>query len=176
MKDLQEYIEESLLDVDDLEKKSSNVVEKILSIGNQYTIDSINDTYGDLFDFLDKSVLKKLKNIWNSSDFRILKPHPKYAYQSRTLKPNKISIQLANAILSLNKDCLYVGKLDDSNDIYKLFYTLFENWIKKDDVKLTIQIEKILNRIIIRVNCVTIDYHYDSKYTREFVISLIRKE
>ena len=71
MKTLQKYIKESLLDdINDLEQKSDYTIKKIQSIGDEYVIGSINDTYGDLFDFLDKSILKKVKNIWDHRDFR----------------------------------------------------------------------------------------------------------
>jgi hypothetical protein len=180
MTSLIEYIEESLLDdLGDLEVSSDTNVEKLQTIGNDYKIDSITDTRGDLFDLLNKSVLKKSKNIWDRRDFWMIKPHKVYTHSGRMLKPHKICVQLANAILSLDKDCLQEGKLDNNNDMYKLFYTLFEKWIKTDGVKLTICIEDYLNKMIIRVSCITSDYQDGIKYTkefREFVISLIPKQ
>ena len=131
MKNLQEYIEESLLDdEDDLLSASDEVVSKLNTIGSKYNIFYIEDY--ELVDKIDKSKLKNYTTPYN---------YPKFdAYKNKRLKKsNKIEATICNILLGMKLDSMdeeeYGGDygVDGSgNEIYEFFQDIFEKHMNKN--------------------------------------------
>lgn len=123
MKNLQEYIKESLLDdLDDLENDSDNAVANASTIGTEWSIAYIKD-YIVVTQKLDKKKLKELaaKSAYNQTKFT--------AYNKDHVRKvsNKSEDMLCNIILNLNKLSLVDGEYTNAkqnNDIYDTFNIL----------------------------------------------------
>ena len=176
MKNLQEYIEESLLDdFDDLEAKSDDNVSKSLSIGSEWEIASTDDF--QVVSKMDKRALKKYSVVWNQSDFKAFR-----GYRNRSVKkPNKTEIQIANIVLSLDKESLLDEDPKPGNKLYDFFQDTMQkhfDTLYKLDLQFNPQVEKGKVSMLCAKSMVKGYYRLhvfiDSGYG--FEISLRRKE
>lgn len=104
--------EASLLDdIDDLEKNSDLTVERQNTIGSEYEISYFTDY--SLMGKLDKKLLKTHNIYWGETDFKMYR-----GFTEKKVKPNKSDIQLANIILSQDKELLQYD-LNKNNNIPK---------------------------------------------------------
>ena len=175
MKDLELYIKESLLDdIEDLEAKSDNNVSKSLSIGSEWEIASTDDF--QVVSKMDKRALKKYPTIWDQSNFKAFR-----GYRTRSVKsPNKTEIQIANIVLSLNKEALEKNE-GPGNELYDFFQNVMQkhfDTLYKLDLQFNPQVEKGKVSMYCEKSMVKGYYHIHVMIGGgyNFVISLKRKE
>ena len=143
MKNLQEYVKESLLDnMDDLENKSDIIIKRQNTIGAKYKVTLIEDRDMKL-DHINKTELKKYLLLW---DQKWCSVSNKYGLKHVT---DEYVLMLVNTLLSFNIKSLALGKYLKSNEIFKYFNSLFKNivdvngYVRKFQGETTIKLDII---------------------------------
>ena len=132
MKTLTEYIEESLLDnIEDLESKSDDNVNRHGTIGEKYYISHLQDRFGFLKN-MNVSKLKSYPCYWDDmyKKLRIEQIESmglgNYEWNKPRHKPSSDLIKILNTFLSFKMDDVELGEYWNKNKIFLFFKSIFD--------------------------------------------------